>query len=152
VSVTRIAIADDNQLVRAGIASLLEDVPGLEVIGEASDGPQALSLVAALRPDVLLLDLVMPGMSGMEVLARVHQEYPQIRVIIISMHADDEFVLRALKLGAAGYILKDVLPNELEPAVRSIEKGDRWFSPLISTTVIDDCPDRTVPVSGLSIA
>ena len=135
--VTRIVVADDHQLVRAGIASLLEDIPDVEVIGEASDGEQALTLVSELRPDVLFLDLAMPGMSGLDALAHISESCPEVSVIILSMHDSVEHVHRALKLGAAGYLIKDALPNELAFAIMAVKRGGRWLSSSISKTVID---------------
>ena len=134
---TRIVIADDHQLVRAGIAALLKEIPGVEVVGEASDGGQALKLMAELKPDLLFLDLAMPGMPGLDALALINESYPLIKVVILSMHDSAEYVHRALKLGAVGYMLKDALPDELESAIRATEKGHTWLSPSISKTVID---------------
>lgn len=134
---TRIVVADDHQLVRAGIAALLKDIPGVAVVGEASDGGQALQLMAELKPDVLFLDLAMPGMPGLDALALINEAYPLIKVVILSMHDSAEYVHRALKLGAVGYMLKDALPDELESAIRATEKGHTWLSPSISKTVID---------------
>ena len=135
--VTRIVVADDHRLVRAGIVALLEEVTGIEIVGEASDGAQALELIAGLDPDVLILDLAMPRMSGFDVLARMGECGGRVKVIVLSMHDGAEHVHRALKLGAAGYLLKDVLPDELVLAVDAVNKGDTWLSSAISKTVID---------------
>ncbi len=133
----RVVVADDHRLVRAGIVALLEDIPDVEVIGEASDGAQALKIVCELNPDVLFLDLAMPGMSGLDALARIHESLPHVKVIILSMHDSAEHVHRALKEGAAGYLLKDVLPEELGHAIRAVIEGKAWLSSAISKTVID---------------
>lgn len=134
---TRVVIADDHLLVRAGIASLLEDIPDVEVVAEASDGEEALRLVSELKPDILFLDLAMPRMSGLEALARINKSHPNVHIIILSMHDGAEHVHRALRQGAVGYMLKDVLPDELEHAIRAIRKGNTWLSSSISKTVID---------------
>ena len=135
--VTRIVVVDDHRLVRAGIVALLEDIPEVQVVGQASDGIQALKTVAELKPDVLILDLAMPEMSGLEVLARIHESHPRVKVIILSMHDSAEHVHRALKQGASGYLLKDVLPDELVLAIDAITQGRTWLSSAISKTVID---------------
>src|SRR5579872_4892242 len=103
----RLVIADDHALIRAGIRSLLQSIPGFEVVGEASDGREALELVAKLRPHVLLTDIAMPHMNGLVVAERVTKEYPEVKVIIVSMHANEEFVGQAVRAGASGYLLKD---------------------------------------------
>lgn len=133
---TRVVVADDHLLVRAGITTLLEDIPDVEVVGEASDGAEAVKRVAELNPDVLFLDLTMPGMSGFEALAQINESQPKVRVVILSMHETAEHVLRALKLGASGYMLKDVFPDELAQAIRAVNKGDTWLSSAISKTVV----------------
>jgi len=133
----RVVVADDHRLVRAGIVALLEDIPDVEVVGEASDGTQALTIVSELKPDVLFLDLAMPGMSGLEALARIRELLLPLKVIVLSMHDSAEHVHRALKDGAAGYLLKDVLPEELGHAIRAVIEGKAWLSSAISKTVID---------------
>lgn len=133
---TRVVVADDHLLVRAGITTLLEDIPDVDVVGEASNGADAVKRVAELSPDVLFLDLTMPGMSGFEVLAQINESHPGVRVVILSMHDTAEHVLRALKLGASGYMLKDVFPDELAQAIRAVNKGDTWLSSAISKTVV----------------
>jgi DNA-binding NarL/FixJ family response regulator len=133
---TRIVIVDDHRLVRAGIMSLLEGVSGVGVVGEASDGLSALKLISEVDPDIVLLDLTMPGMSGFDVLAQI--ENPgRVKTIVLSMHDGAEHVHRALKLGAAGYLLKDVLPDELVLAIDAVNKGGTWLSFAISKIVVD---------------
>ncbi|WP_153111849.1 response regulator [Propionivibrio limicola] len=147
---TRIVVVDDHRLVRAGIVALLEDIPEVEIVGEASDGTQALKTVAELEPDLLILDLSMPEMSGFEVLERIHETHPRVKVIILSMHDSAEHVHRALKLGASGYLLKDVLPDELVLAIDAIKKGRTWLSSAISKTVIDGYLGRNGEEGALS--
>jgi DNA-binding NarL/FixJ family response regulator len=102
----RVLLADDHTLVRAGIRALLEKLPGVEVAGEASDGREVMDLIKAQQPAVVLMDISMPGLNGLQALARITRDFPPVRVIILSMHHSDEYVLQALKSGAAGYLLK----------------------------------------------
>lgn len=151
--VVRVAIADDHHLVRAGVASLLSSIDDVVVCGEASDGEQVCRLVVQENPDILFLDLSMPGMSGLDALAYLNNQKIQTKVIILSMHDSPEHVHRVLRLGAVGYMLKDVLPDELERAIRAVMRGDRWLSTGISKTVIDGFlgrPQQHIPTSALS--
>src|SRR5437763_12857215 len=107
MSTISIILADDHTLLRAGIRSLLEKMPGVEVVGEAADGREALSLVKAHLPNIVLMDIAMAGLNGLDATARVIKDFPQVRVIILSMHANEEYVLQTLRAGAAGYLLKD---------------------------------------------
>jgi len=134
----RILLADDHTLVRAGIRSLLTRLPGLEVVGEAADGREALRLADALRPDIVVLDVGMPRLNGLEVASRLGAVSPAIRVIILSMHTSEEYVLRALRAGCAGYLLKSAAVSELELAVRAVASGDTYLSPKVSKRVVDD--------------
>ena len=118
----RVLLADDHTLVRAGIRALLEKLPGVEVVGEAGDGREVLNLVKTQRPDVVLMDIAMPGLNGLEAAARMAKEFPDVRVIILSMHNNEEYAWRALKAGAAGYLLKKAATAELETALQ------RWFA------------------------
>src|SRR3954462_12237897 len=116
----RILLADDHTLLRAGIRSLLEKTPGVEVVGEAGDGREALNLVKELRPNIVLMDIAMSGLNGLEATARIVKEFPNSRVIILSMHANEEYVLQTLRAGAAGYLLKDAATAELELAIQAV--------------------------------
>ncbi|EEF57190.1 response regulator [Pedosphaera parvula] len=138
MSTIRILLADDHTLLRAGIRSLLEKMPGVEVVGEAADGREALSLVKALQPGVVLMDIAMSGLNGLEATARIVKEFPSSRVIILSMHANEEYVLQTLRAGAAGYLLKDAATAELELAIQAVSRGDTYLSPAISKRVIED--------------
>ncbi len=138
----RVLLADDHALVRAGLRALLAEMPGVEVVAEAGDGQEALALVAATRPDVALVDVSIPRLNGLEVAARVRKEHPGTRVVVVSMHADDEFVRRALVAGAAGYILKQADRAELELALRAIANGDTWLSPAVSTKLVAEYTQR----------
>lgn len=139
---TRIILADDHTLVRAGIRSLLGKMPGVEVVGEAGDGREALALLEALQPDILLIDIAMPGLNGLETAARVADEFPRIKLIILSMHANEEYVVQALRAGALGYLLKDSAAIELELAIEAVGRGETYLSPPISHAVIDGYLDR----------
>ncbi|MEJ5199830.1 MAG: response regulator transcription factor [Anaerolineae bacterium] len=132
----RVLLAEDHALVRAGFRALLAGLPGIEVVGEASDGHQALQLVAERRPDVVLMDIAMSGLNGLEATARIVEQWPNVRVVILSMHANEEYVWRALAVGARGYLLKDAGLSELELAVRAVAAGDTYLSPPISKQVI----------------
>jgi DNA-binding NarL/FixJ family response regulator len=133
----RVLLADDHTLVRAGIRSLLQELGDIEVVGEAGDGRTALQLTASAKPDVVLMDVSMPGLSGTESLVRLVKEYPNVRVIMLSMHATEEYVLRSLRVGAAGYLLKDADTAELGLALRAVARGETYLSPAISKHVVD---------------
>ena len=134
----RVLVADDHALFRAGVRKLLQSFDGMDVVGEAADGQEALRLSSTQRPDVLLMDVGMPGLNGVEAAARLTREGPRPRVIILSMHTGEEHVLRAIRAGAAGYLLKDAKPDELEAAVRAVARGDIYLSPAISRYVVED--------------
>jgi DNA-binding NarL/FixJ family response regulator len=134
----RILLAEDHAMVRAGIRALLQEREGLVVVGEAGDGHEALRLVGMEKPHVVLADVSMPGLNGLELTARLAREFPDVRVIILSMHANEEYVLQALRAGARGYVLKDAELSELESAVRSVVRGKIFLSPAISGQVIAD--------------
>jgi DNA-binding NarL/FixJ family response regulator len=134
----RLVIADDHRLVRAGIRALLEGLEGVTVVAEAGDGRAALALVQSQRPDVLLTDIAMPQMNGLELAGRVAREFPATRVLLLSMHASEEYASRALQAGASGYLLKDSALAELELAVRAVARGETYLSPAVSQHVIAD--------------
>lgn len=138
----RILLADDHTLVRAGIRSLLEKMPGVEVAGEAGDGLEVLALLGTLQPDILLIDIAMPGLDGLQIAERMKVEFPHIRFIIVSMHANEEYVIQALRAGAAGYLLKDSAAVELELAIEAVNRGDTYLSPAVSHRVIDGYLER----------
>lgn len=138
----RIVLADDHTLVRAGFRALLEDLPDVEIVAEAGDGREALQLIAAHQPDIVLLDISMPGLNGLEVAGRITREFPHIRIIILSMHAGEEYVLRALRTGAAGYLLKDAGTSELDLALKAVSRGETYLSPAVSKHVIEQYTRR----------
>ena len=134
----RILLADDHHLVRAGIRSLLEGLPDIEVVAETGDGRDAIELARTHGPDLVLMDIAMGGMNGLEATARLLKEFPQLHIIILSMHANEEYVRQALHAGAAGYLLKDAATTELEVAVRAVARGETYLSPVISRRVIEE--------------
>ena len=134
----RVLLVEDHALVRAGIRALLEQLLGIEVVAEASNGHDALLLIERHQPTVVLLDIGMVGISGLEVLAQVAQTCPDVRVIMLSMHAHEEFVLQALRSGATGYLLKDAGTAELELAIRAIARGEIYLSPAVSRHVVGE--------------
>jgi DNA-binding NarL/FixJ family response regulator len=135
---TRVAIADDEELVRMGLRVLVEREPDLEVVGEAADGAQALALVRATRPDVLLLDVRMPGLDGLTVLRQVtaDPDLAATRVVIVTTFEVDQYVVDALQAGASGFLLKDRAPQEVVQAVRTVAAGDALLSPSVTRRVM----------------
>jgi len=148
---TRIVLADDHQLVRAGIRSLLQRLHDVQVVAEASDGDEALRLVATQQPDIVLMDIGMAGLNGLEATERIAQAFPDVHVIILSMHDNKEYVLQALRAGAAGYLLKDAAKAELELAVRAVARGETYLSPPVSKHVIAAYVQRAIGAPGMPI-
>jgi len=128
----RLVLADDHPLVRAGIRAELEKLPAVEVVGEAGNGREALELVKTLQPNVVFIDISMPGLNGLEAVARLTKEFPEVRVIILSMHENEEYVWRALKAGAVGYLLKKAATTELGTALERVSQGEIYLSREIS--------------------
>jgi DNA-binding NarL/FixJ family response regulator len=124
--------------VRAGIRALVEKLPNVRVVGEAKDGREAILLVRELDPDLVLMDIAMPGLNGLEATARICKETPKVRVIILSMYANEEYVREAIEAGAAGYLVKKSAAVELEQAITAVAGGEKYFSPLVSANVIKD--------------
>jgi len=132
----RVMLADDHSLFRAGVRVLLEAIEGVKIVGEARDGHEVLRMVAELTPDVVLLDVALPQLNGIEVAERLAREAPGTRVLMLSMFANEEHVLRSLRAGAAGYLLKDSTVVELESALRSVAEGGSYLSPAVSGHVL----------------
>lgn len=132
----RILLADDHQVVREGVRALLERQAGFTIVGEAADGLKVAGLVERLRPDVLILDLVMPGLSGLDVTREVARKSLATRIIVLSMHSSDAYVLQALRNGASGFVLKDASSTELIRAVGEVVAGRRYLSPPLSENAI----------------
>ena len=138
----KVLLADDHALIRAGLVKLLESMPDIEVLGEANDGLQLLELAHALRPDLVLMDIAMPGLNGLETTARLLKAAPGTKVIILSMHQDEQYVRQALRVGTSGYLLKDSAPTELSLAIHAVARGDTYLSPAISRGVVSDYVTR----------
>jgi DNA-binding NarL/FixJ family response regulator len=145
---TRVLLADDHALVRAGIRALLERIPSVEVVGEAGTGREALEFVRSELPNIVLMDIAMTELGGLEALPRITKDFPSVKVIILSAHASEEYVIRALREGASGYMLKDSATTELELAIHSVTQGNIYLSPSISRTVIDDYLQRVAGAVG----
>lgn len=134
----RVVLAEDHTLVRAGIRSLLENIPGVVVCGEAGDGQTVLQLIEKEPPELVIMDIAMPGMSGLQAAEKISELYPSVKVLILSMYNNEEFVLKALKTGAAGYLLKEASTMELRLAVESIAAGEIYLSPGVSRQVVSN--------------
>lgn len=134
----RVMLVDDHRLIRAGIRSLLSGIDGVDVIGEADTGREALAMAAATEPDVVILDVGLPELNGLEVAGRLAKEHPRVRVMILSMHTDRAYVRRALQAGATAYLIKGADVPELELALKAVMRGDTYLSPGISRGLVGD--------------
>jgi|KBSSwiStaDraftv2_1062776.scaffolds.fasta_scaffold428942_3 DNA-binding NarL/FixJ family response regulator len=144
----KVFLIEDHNLVRAGIKSLLAQLQGVEVAGEAGNGRDALRMMKEempAMPDIVLTDIAMAGLNGMETTARITKDFPNVRVIVLSMYANEEYVMQALRAGAAGYLVKEAATSELELAIRAVARGDTYLSPAVSGKVIDKTLGRIVP-------
>ena len=149
----RILLADDHALVRGGIRALLESIDGVSVVGETGDGLEALDLIRALQPDLVLLDISMPGLNGLELADRVARESPAVKIVVLSMHATESYVADALRAGVVGYLRKSAAVAELPAALETVARGEIYLSPGISRQVIEVLRAGGVPpgpLAGLS--
>jgi DNA-binding NarL/FixJ family response regulator len=133
----RVVLADDHALVRQGIRSLLEKLDNIEVVGEAGEGREALELSRTKQPDIVFMDITMPGLNGLEAVTRMKKECPTARVIMLSMHAREEYFQQALESGAVGYLLKDADRMELELAIRTVMRGETYLTPTVAKYAVD---------------
>jgi len=133
----RVLIVDDHALFRAGLRSILEKMREVEVVGEASNGRDALALIRSELPNLVLLDIAMPELGGLETLPRIIKDFPSVKVVILSAHSNEDYVRRAFRSGASGYLLKDSATDELALVIKSVKRGDVYLSPLISQIVTD---------------
>jgi len=138
----RILLADDHGIIRQGLCSLLEKQPDMEVVGEAEDGQKAMELVRQLVPDVVIMDVTMPNLNGIDATRQITKEFPKVKVLALSIHSNKRFVADMLRAGAAGYILKECLLEELIEAIRTITAGNIYFSSKITDVVVDDYMDH----------
>ncbi|MBZ5608220.1 MAG: response regulator transcription factor [Acidobacteriia bacterium] len=134
----RILLADDHNVIRRGLRLLLESQPGFSVVGEAADGRQAVEQAGILKPDVVVLDIAMPNLSGTEAAQRIVELLPGTAIVILSMHSDEGYVLRALKAGAKAYLVKDSAESDLIDAIKAVSEGKAFFSPEISKMLVED--------------
>ena len=153
----RVVLADDHDLVRSGIKALLSMLGGIEVVAEARNGNELIVIVDALKPDIVLTDISMPGMDGITAIAHLHDSHPEVRLLVLSMYDTVEFVKRAVASGACGYLMKDAPPLELELAIRSVMASGAYFSPAISQrllqpsepTAADELTQRQIEILSL---
>lgn len=137
MSKIKVLLADDHTIVRKGLRSLLEDEADIEVVAEARDGLEAAEKAGQLRPDVVLMDITMPGFNGLEATQQIVREYPNVRVVVLTMHENDEYIQQALRAGAVGYVVKQAAVAELVAAVRAVHKGESYLSPAVSRKLVN---------------
>ena len=133
----KVAMIDDHPIVRQGLRNLLETEPSFQVIAEADDGITGLELVQRVRPDVLIVDLMMPGLNGLDLIKQVLKHLPRLRIVVLSMQSADSYVVEALNCGAAGYVLKETGPGEIIHAIKTVVAGERYLSPKLAQRVLD---------------
>ena len=134
----RVLLADDHALFRAGLRALLQSLQGVQVVGEAGNGHDAILLVEREQPDLVLMDIAIPDLTGLEATARITKTRPRVKVVILSMHANEEYVRQALRAGASGYLLKGAEPSELELALKAVMRGDTYLTPGVSKKMVDE--------------
>ena len=143
-----VLLAEDHTLVRKGLRALLDEEDEIRVIAESSDGRDAITKVEAYRPDVILMDISMPMLSGLEATRQICERYPDARILILTVHANEEYIVQALRAGAAGYLLKEAAPTDLIRAIRVVHQGGAFLSPTISRSVIKDYVEKTELLTG----
>ena len=138
MSKIRVLLADDHTILRDGIRALLDDQDDMEVVGEAEDGQSTVKMVAHLQPDVVVMDIAMPLLNGLEATRQIQRDYPQVKVLILTMHENEEYIRQVLAAGALGYVLKDAAARDLLGAIRAVNRGEAVLSPAITRLVIED--------------
>ena len=138
MSAIKVLLAEDHTIVRKGIRALLDAVTDIEVVGEAENGREAVEKVGQLLPDVVLMDNTMPTLNGLEATRQIKKQFPEIMVLILTMHTDEEYIFQFLQAGASGYLIKKTAPKELVSAIKAVHRGDSFLSPSISRKVIDE--------------
>jgi len=151
MSAIRVLLADDHNLVRAGIRALVEGIEGITIVAEADNGREAVALAKVHRPELVVMDISMRELNGIEATAQIRAELPQTRVLILSMHTTEDFVRRALKAGASGYLVKDSAPLELKMAIEAIRRGETYLSSRVSKTLLSGLVDGRPPDSESSL-
>ena len=149
---TRILLAEDHTIVREGLCSLLENQPDMEVVGEAEDGQTAIELVRELLPDVVIMDITMPNLNGVEATRHITSEFPQVKVIALSIHSNRRFVADMLEAGAKGYILKECLFDELVQAIQAVIAGNGYLSSRITGIVVEDYANHLAAITDSPLA
>jgi len=154
----KVILAEDHTIVRKGLLSLLKTETGIEVVAEAEDGRQAIEKVAQLKPDVVVMDISMPSLNGLEATRQIKKNYSNVKVLILSVHTDEEYIFQALRAGASGYLVKKAAPMDLINAIQALDRGESFLSPSISKKVIEEyiknasnmseTEDRTETLSG----
>ena len=144
---TRILLVDDHKILRDGICSLVKGYDDMEVVGEAADGRTAIRLVQELSPDVVIMDISMPDLNGIDATRKIIADYPNVKIIALSMHYDKQFVSEIFKAGASGYLIKDSAFDELEHAVRIVMDGKTYINPQIASLVVESLVNQTTPSS-----
>jgi len=134
----RVLVVDDHAMFREGIRSLLQGQEDVETVGEATDGREAVEMVHQLTPEVVLMDIAMPGMGGLEATRRIHREYPNVKVLVLTQYEDSEYILSMIKAGAKGYIAKTATASELVSAIRTVHKGESFLYPSAATAVVEE--------------
>ncbi|OLD63570.1 MAG: DNA-binding response regulator [Acidobacteria bacterium 13_1_40CM_2_68_5] len=134
---TRVLVVDDHAIVRQGLRAILDTEPDIEVVGEAADGREAVRKTLALRPDVVIMDVSMPRMNGLEATARIAKESAEVKIVALTMHSSEEYVYSLLKAGARGYLLKESVSSDLIEAIHAVQAGGTYLHPAISTKVVD---------------
>ena len=142
MAAVRVLLVDDHALVRAGMRSLLKDISDVEVVAETGNGREAVELAKQHQPHIVLMDIAINGMNGLDAAARIVKDQPRCKIIIVSMHSNDEYITRALHVGVSGYLIKDAAASELEAALRAVARSEKYLSPEISTRLMDRYEER----------
>jgi DNA-binding NarL/FixJ family response regulator len=140
----RVLVADDHTIVRKGLCALLNSEPNIEIIGEAADGREAVERIDKLKPDVVLMDISMPSLNGLEATRQIRRRHPGVRILILTMHTNEEYIFEILQAGASGYVLKKSAPSDLVSAIHAVYQGGAFLSPPVSKKVIEKLKERTV--------
>jgi two-component system response regulator NreC len=147
VAKIRLLLADDHAILSAGLSALLAYYEDIEILGEAQNGAQAVELVGELRPDIVLMDIAMPGLDGIEATRLIRERYPQTRVLVLSQHGDRQYVLAVLKAGASGYVLKRALGSDLLVALRAVARGETYLQPEVSAVLVEEVRSPDEPLT-----